>query len=377
MLSWVARTFLGGGVVFTAAANLSLLAQATRIATTAEALVGSPVFYHGKQVVVRREVVAQDRLWKLSDTSKPIFVFWKERPSLASESEVRGEFWDLGRLQHDDSRLSSLDLASVLESASHGAWPPRDQVFVLIGATAVESPLPTEPTLRSVAIAPEHYADRAITIVGRFRGANLYGDLPQAPGKSRWDFVLQSADGAVWITGLRPHGKNFDLDPHARVDTGRWLQVTGTLRRDGALVWVEATAIASATAPTSTPIEVSIPRPPEPPPTVVFTAPVAGETDADRSATIRIQFSRDMDPRTFRDHVRVTYTTAASPPPGSPATPPTFTVKYNEGNHSLDIKFAEPLDRYRGVQVDLSEGILSNLDNQPLAAWSLTFTTGG
>ena len=237
--------------------------------------------------------------------------------------------------------------------------------------------MPTEPTLRSVAIAPEHYADRAITIVGRFRGANLYGDLPQAPGKSRWDFVLQSADGAVWITGLRPHGKNFDLDPHARVDTGRWLQVTGTLRRDGALVWVEATAIAPATAPTSTPIEVSIPRPPEPPPTIVFTAPVTGETDADRSATIRIQFSRDMDPRTFRDHVRVTYTTPASPPPGSPATPPTFTVRYNEGNHSLDIKFAEPLDRYRGVQVNLSEGILSNLDNQPLAAWSLTFTTGG
>ena len=100
----------------------------------------------------------------------------------------------------------------MLEAASHGHWPPRDQVFVLIGATAVESPLPTEPTLRRVAIAPEHYADRAITIVGRFRGANLFGDLPQAPGKSRWDFVLQSADGAVWVTGLRPRGKGFDLD---------------------------------------------------------------------------------------------------------------------------------------------------------------------
>ena len=373
---WASRT-LGVLVALAVSSHLPILAQATRIATTAEALVASPVFFHGKQIVVRRDVVEQDRLFKLNDTAKPVFVFWKDRPSLAAGSEVRGEFWDLGRLQRDDARFSSIDLTGVLEAASHGQWPPRDQVFVLIGATNVESPLPTEPTLRAVAIAPEHYADRAITIVGRFRGANLYGDLPQAPGKSRWDFVLQSADGAVWVTGLRPRGKDFDLDPHARVDTGRWLQVTGTLRRDGALSWIEATALASATAPTSTPIEITVPRPPESPPTIVFTAPLAGETDADRSTGVRIQFSRDMDPRTVRDHVRVTYTGPAAPPPGSPTAPPSFTVRYNEGNHSLDIKFAQPLDRYRTVQVDLLEGMLSNVDNQPLAPWSLTFTTGG
>ena len=46
------------------------------------------------------------------------------------------------------------------------------------------------------------------------------------------------ADGAVWVSGLRPKGKDFDLDPVARVDTGRWLEVTGTVHREGPMVWL-------------------------------------------------------------------------------------------------------------------------------------------
>jgi len=351
--------------------------QSPRVATTVEALVATPLFFHGKQVVVRREATEAGQLWRLANTAKPIFVFWKERPSLAADSEIRGEFWDLGRLQRDDSRFTGIDFTPVVETAAHGQWPGRDQIFVLTNATMVESALPNEPSLRAVAIAPDKYAGRSITVSGRFRGANLFGDLPEAVGKSRWDFVLQSADASVWVTGLRPRGKNFDLDPHARVDTGKWLQVTGTLRRDAAQTWIEATAVALGQAPTEVPIEITVPRPPEPPPTVVFTAPIAGEADADRTSPIRIQFSRDMDPRTIRDHVRVAYTSPAPPPAGAPATPPNFTVRYNEGNHALEIKFAEPLDRYRGVQVTLLEGVLSNIDNQPLGAWTLTFNTGG
>ena len=348
----------------------------SRIATTADALTTSPIFFHGKQIAVRRGVVQQDRLWRLADTAKPIFVFWKDRPSLASDSEIRGEFWDVGRLQRDDPRFSSVDFNQVIEAGWHGEWPPRDHVFVLLGATAAESPLPADPTLRAVAIAPEHYADRAVTLVGRFRGVNLYGDLPQPVGKGRWDFVLQSADGAVWITGMRPRGKGFDLDTGARVDTGRWLQVTGMLRHTGPLTWIEATAIALATAPTETSVEITVPPAPrEIPPGVVFTAPIAGESDADRSAPVRIQFSRDMDPKTFRDRIRVAYTGQA--PAGAAQAPPAFTFRYNEGTRSLELRFASPLDRLRTVKIDLLEGISSAVDNQPLAPWSLTFTTGG
>ena len=112
-----------------------------------------------------------------------------------------------------------------------------------------------------------------------------------------------------------------------------------------------------------------------PPPSVIFSTPIAGEDDVLPTSGVRIQFSRDMDPKTFRDKIRLSYGGPA--PQGAAAAPPTFTFRYNEGNRALEIKLSAPLDRFRTVKVELLEGILSNLDNQPLAPYTLTFTTGG
>ena len=369
-------TFCISSTLGTFGAVLSAQAPA-RHATTAEALVASAVFFHGKQVVVRRDVEPEGQLMKLAGTTKPIFVFWRDSFSAPRNSEVRGEFWDLGRLERTDSRFTSINFQPILEAASSGRWPGRDEVFLILGATTVESPLPAEPTIRALALAPDQYVGKGVTVTGRFRGANLLADLPQGAGtKGRWDFVVQSADSAVWVTGVRPRGRNFDLDVTARADTGRWIQVAGTVRRTGPLAYIEATSIAEATAPAQTTVEVAIPPPPPAPaPEIVFSAPGNGDTDVDRAAAIRIQFSRDMDGRTFRDRVRLTYVGPA--PAGSPAAPPAFTTRYVEGNRALEVKPSAPLDRFRTVKVDLLEGILSNVDNQPLKPVSLTFTTGG
>jgi hypothetical protein len=349
----------------------------SRLATSADALVAAPVFYHGKQIAVRSDVEPAGPLMKLAGTAKPIFVFWRDSPSAPRNSEVRGEFWDVGRLERSDSRFSSINFTPILDAASNGQWPGRDQVFIVLNATTVESPLPAEPTIRALALAPDHYIGKGVTVTGRFRGANLFADLPQGAGtKGRWDFVLQSADSAVWVSGVRPRGRNFDLDVNARADTGRWVQVAGTVRRTGPLAWIEATSITEAAAPSETAIEITLPPPPPAPaPEIVFSVPAQGDTDVDRAAPIRIQFSRDMDGRTFRDRVRVSY--VGPPPAGAPATPPAFTARYVDGNRALEIKPSAPLDRYRTVKIELVEGILSNVDNQPLAPVSLTFTTGG
>jgi hypothetical protein len=355
---------------------LSAQPAATRFATTAEELVASPVFFHGKSVVVRRDVEPAGELWRLANTAKPVYVFWRGSPELKGNGEVRGEFWDLGRLERTDTRVANLNLQPVLDAAAHGSWPARDQVFIISGASGVDSPLPAEPTLRALALAPEPYIGKGVTITGRFRGANLFADLPSGAGtKGRWDFVLQSADAAIWVTGVRPRGKGFDLDVNARMDAGRWLQVAGTLRREGPLPFVDATSVADAKAPNETNVEIVLPPPPpEQPPTVVFSAPTPDETDAERALPIRIQFSRDMNPKSFVNHVRVSYVGPA--PAGAPALP-AATIRYVDGTHALEIKLAAPLDRFRAVKVELLEGILSNIDNQPLAPWSMTFTTGG
>src|SRR5207237_8715975 len=114
--------------------------------------------------------------------------------------------------------------------------------------------------------------------------------------------------------------------------------------------------------------------PHECPPHDVISAPSDCETTADLAAPIRSQFSRDMDLRSFLDHLKVSYTGAV--PEGGPAQPPAFTYRYLDATRALEIRFAEPLDRFRAVKVELTEGVVSAVDNQPLAAWSFTFITG-
>lgn len=368
------RAILCGFLVL-CAAGLAPAQSPGRIATTSASLVTYSLFFHGKRVAVRGTVTPVGEIAQLAGTTKPVFIYWRERPS-RTEGEIRGDFWDLGRMEDGDPRFTAYDFGPVTAAASAGRWPGRDRVFVILGASLVEGTEPTGPSVRSIALAPQAFENRAVSLTGRFRGRNLYGDLPQALNKGKWDFVLQSADAAIWVTGVRPKGKGFELDPGARVDTGKWVEVTGTVRRDGDLVWLESEAVHLAAAPAETPIEITIPTvPTEPPPTVIFSAPIADDTDVPLSTPVRLQFSRDMDGRTFRDRVRARYTGPTRPGTTAPSPPP-FVIRYDDGNRSLEIRFTQPLERFQTVTIDLLEGI-SAMGGAALQPWTMSFSTGG
>ncbi len=354
------------------AAQFGAAQRPGRIATTAAALTETPLFFHGRQVVVHAQVTSTADTTRINDTAKPIYVIWRDRGSRIG-GEIRGDFWDLGRIQDGDTRFANVDFRPIVEAAAQGRWPNRDQVFVITGATLIDADIPAAATIRAVALAPERFENKAVTLVGRFKGRNLYGDVAQGLGKSKWDFVLHSADGAIWVSGLRPRGKDFDLDPAARVDTGRWLEVGGTVRREGALVWIEGTSVKQTTAQQDEPAEVAVRLPPEPAPRVILSAPMQDDTDVERGAPIRVQFSRDMDAKSFRDRVRVSY---AAPSQGQPPALPAYAAVYNAGNRALEIKFKQPLERFQRVTVELLEGITA-LDGQPLPPFKLEFLTGG
>ena len=356
-------------------AAVSGSAQSKRVATTVEMLLGSAVFFHGRSVTVQQKLIVEGDLTRLANAPKPVYVLWKERGGGdAAEGQVRGDFWDLGRLEAGDGRFAGYDFTRLLEVANRGRWPARDQIFVILGASFTAATIPRTPTVSAIALAPERFADQTVKVIGRFKGRNLYGDLPQALAKGKWDFVIQSAEGALWVTGVRPRGKDFDLDPGKRVDTGRWVEVTGTVRQEGATTYLDATAIALAAAPEDTPVEVMLPDvPAAPAPEIIFTAPIVEDTDVDRSAPVRIQFSVDMDPKSIRDRVRVTYVGREGGP--TPPPPPTFTVTYVDATHAIEIKFAKPLEPFQQVKVELLEGI-GTLDQQFLKPWVLTFSTG-
>jgi len=353
------------------ATTLSAQTGNTRRATNVAALLAHPTFFHNRPVVVVGELKLLDSgEYRLTSDGLSLRVLNKgtSRQGLA---EVRGEFWDVGKFNADDPRLVGYDLRRDFGIDPDGAWPRAGQVTALIASAVAEAESPSAPNIRNVVLHPSRYLDQRVTLVGQFGGRNLLGDLPDAPGQSRWDFVLRSADAAVWVTNLRPRGRDFELALDARIDTGRWVEVSGTLQGGRGLQWLngEAGTIKITQAPKDLTAQPAIRVAAAPPPEVVFSAPTGGETDVLPTGSVRIQFSRDMDAASFRNRIRVRYAN------GSTA-PVTFTTNYLPGTRVLEIKFAAPLERFSAVVVELQEGIVGT-DKQPLAPWTLQFETAG
>jgi hypothetical protein len=370
----IAALALAGGLGLLPVVPPAAAQPLTRLATTASALVHFPVFFSGRAVVVRGELRHQDHTLVLigPGADKAIYLHFDGAAPDDGQVEIRGTMFDVGKLTEDDPRLSGVDVAPILQTETSGRWPASGDVLLIKVDQAEPARPPAAPTVRTVALDPGRYEDQRVTLVGRFRGANLYGDLPQAPGKSKWDFVLQSADAAIWVTGLRPRAKGLDLDPTARVDTGRDVEVSGVVKHQAGVVWLEGQLIAPAERPEDSGEPATIVPPQGPPPQVVFSAPIADDVDIAPSTTVRIQFSRDMKAGTFTDRVRVGYfgAAAAAVPP-----PPAFRTAYHDDARELEITFEHPLARFRTLRVQLLAGITA-LDGAPLAPWSLTFSVG-
>jgi hypothetical protein len=183
--------------------------------------------------------------------------------------EIRGEFWDLGRMKADEPRLANIDLRSTFGVDPDGAWPRPGDVTAIMATTITPTSVPVSPSIRAIVLNPSRYVNQKVTVSGQFTGRNLLGEIPDAPARSRWDFVIRSADAALWVSGARPKGKGFDLALDARQDTSRWLEITGVVREGRGLQWLEAVSedIHWASPTTSVPVKAdsrsrsSAPRP--------------------------------------------------------------------------------------------------------------------
>lgn len=352
---------------------------AVRRATNVAALLSHPGFYHARQILVVGEVLTRDTgETRVEGESGAVrLVFKGSAPD--GVHEVRGEFWDLGRLNAADPRLSTYDLKSTFGIDPEGAWPRPGQVTAIIATAVSPASTPSAPSVRNLVLYPSRYLDQRVTVTGQFGGRNLLGDLADAPAQGRYDFVLRSADAAIWVTNLRPRGKDFELALDARIDTGRWLEVSGTLQQGRGLQWLDGQAgsLKLTQPPREMPSEEAAIRvPAAPPPEVVFSTPTDGETDVALTTTVRVQFSRDISPLTFKNHIIVKYGNPAAPT-GQPDSPiADFTTQYLPGTRVLEIKFARPLERFRTIQVEMGETVVGT-DQQPLKPWTLTFQTGG
>jgi hypothetical protein len=344
-------------------------AQTTRRLGTVASLQQYPGYYHLQNVLVHGEFVEGPRA-VLRGGERDIPVILNDAKTITGLAEVRGQLIDVGRLEPTDPRLTSYEGARVPER-----WPRPGEELVLNATAVAQAQLATMASVRGLALQPWRFEGQMVTVVGQFRGRNLYGDLPSAPAKSRYDFVLRSADAAVWVTDLRPRGRGFDLSVDARVDTGRWLQVTGTVSQDRGLVTIAGTAASTTTAPEAAPVEEEAPPAPLETAEVIFSSPYEGETDVPVTTSVRLQFSRGVDPKTIPGQIRVTYLGVA---PTAAAEAPTvqFEHSYDPGTRAIELTFAQPLDAFRTVRIEVLERLRA-FDGAPVAPWMLTFSVGG
>ncbi|MDA1095391.1 MAG: Ig-like domain-containing protein [Acidobacteria bacterium] len=350
-----------------------------RASTTIAALGAYTSFFHSRPVLVRAWPDGDVEDVFLTDGEQRMRVLNVAPPPPSSDDrellEVEATFWDVGRLPPDDVRVDTFLIRQLSERLFNRPWPVSGELMLLIADQATRAEEPEAATIQALSLEPTRYLDQTVTVIGRFRGRNLYGDLPEAPGSSPHDFVLQSGNAAVWVVGKEPRGRGFKLDVMARVDTGRWLEVTGLVQGDAQLLEIAATDLAPVERPaTATQTQVvDDPSGPGPPPEVIFSAPTQDDTDVPTDALVRVQFSRDMDAESFEGHVDVAY---QGTPGETDEDALAFTVAYRPRNRVLTVTMAEPLRPYATLTVSLGAGILA-ADGAAVVPYTLRFSTGG
>jgi hypothetical protein len=372
---------LTGVVILVSIAGFAAGQVAPRRAASLAALFTYPGFYQSQLVVVRGSLATRDQAVLVSPTvQRSIPLIFNGPSPIDGPVEVRATFWDVGRLQRDDPRVQTLGLIRLVPNNGEGDWPRPGEICALIVSDAMSiKPADGPPSLRLIALDSSIYAGQRVKLTGQFRGRNLYGDLPQSPGLSQWDFVLRSGDAAVWVTGMRPRGKGFNLNVQARVDTGVWLETIGVVHDGKGLVWIEAQQLALAAPDLET---RGSETPPAqlmgPPPEVIFSDPEEGELDVSLKAVVRLQFSRDMNPDSFKGNVRWSYVApdAVAGPATTTEPPREPRHRYDRAKRSLEIRL-EPDDTaaYRDIVVELLDGIAAT-DGAKLKPWSLRFSLG-
>ena len=350
-----------------ASVAVTLAAQSTsRRLTTIEAVRQFPGYYHLQNVLLRGELVESSARIVLRADDHELRVLLKDASSKSGPVEVRGQVIDVGRLEPSDPRVSGF-----AEGRDAEHWPKPGEEIVVNATAVTEAQTATTASVRALALEPWKFDGQMITVTGNFRGRNLFGDLPDAPGKSRYDFVLRGAEGAIWVTGLRPRGKGFDLDVDRRLDTNTWLQVTGTITKNRGLALLAATQVTLAKAPDTEPAEESTAPPVVMPPgQVVFSSPTPDEGDVNRATTVRIQFSRGLQESSIAGHIKASYVGGGS------TNALEFKTTYDAASRAIQVKFAQPLERFQTVKVEIIEG-LKTFDGAPVVPYALTFSIGG
>jgi Bacterial Ig-like domain len=219
-------------------------------------------------------------------------------------------------------------------------------------------------TLEALVTSAGRHEGELVKVVGQFRGRNLFGDLPGRSQKTSNDWVIKNDLYAVWVTGRKPKGTGFALDTGLKRDAGKWMEIVGRVETRGTIVYLQAVDVALASAPRA--VQVTAPPPvkeiPKRAPEIVFSLPLDGERDVAPDGSFAVQFSKDMNAKSFEGHVRFRYADAARPGDHSFAG---IRWAYDEGKRVLTVIPGDRLSPGRTIELLLLDGIVDD-DALPL-----------
>ena len=222
-----------------------------------------------------------------------------------------------------------------------------------------------EVSLEKLVSNPGKRDGQMIRVVGKFRGRNLYGDLPVRTQRTTADWVIKDDLYAIWVTGKKPKGAGWELDSGLKRDTGKWVEVIGKPETVRGVTYIKAVRIQLTTPPSARADVKPPPPPPEKPrkpPVVVFALPLDGDGEVAPDSRFVVQFSKDMDEATFNGHVLLRYTGPVLP--GDRAFDG-LKLTYDRGRRALTVDPGDVLRPRRQIELILLPGI-SDIDGMTL-----------
>jgi len=211
--------------------------------------------------------------------------------------------------------------------------------------------------LEELVSRPGRRDGQTVRVVGKFRGHNLYGDLPVGSRRASADWVIKDDVWAVWITGRKPKGSGWALDPKLRRDTGKWIEVIGQPETRKGVTYVKAVRVNLTAPPTPTADVQAPPPPPERPPVppvVVFALPLDGEREVPTNSRFTVQFSKDMDEDSFDGRILLRY---AGPKLPGDRVFDGIRLTYDGGRRALTVDPGDVLRPGRQIELLLLPGI--------------------
>jgi hypothetical protein len=203
-----------------------------------------------------------------------------------------------------------------------------------------------------------------VRVVGKYRGANSFGDVPLDSRRSATDWVIKDQVFSVWVTGKQPAGSGFALTTASQVDLqNAWVAVTGTVEERKNFLYLRADKVEMSPPPSESAATATVTLPTGArhlQPDIIYTDPVEPTEEIARDGLMLLQFSKPMDEASFASHVLLRYAD------GTPI-PSTYIdiAYYVDRNRSVVIDPGVVLQSGKTLECVLLAGI-KDIDGQPL-----------